>query len=386
MRQRGFRPEDIGSLEDLQKLPILTKADIRSHREALVALNMPMKHMVPGRTGGSTGEPLQFYHDGAALSAVRAAKYRALGWWGIELGDPEVMIWGSPIDIKRADTIHGIGTRLLNRRILPAFRLSEESMLTYARMLANWRPKLIYGYASSLTLMGRFLMQNNSTFGDWHPALVVSTTEVLTPQNRELIQQAFRSPVADEYGSREAGILAFQCPHGSMHIAAENLIIETVRGGKPCAQGELGELVVTDLNNKAMPLIRYAIGDVGVLGTRACSCGRNLPVLESLGGRVNDIVVTPDGTLLTGSFFPHFFKDYAFVRQFQVRQPVLNRLEVLLTTYSEPSEAELAQVRVALQRFVTSEMAISFKLVDDIPLTPAGKLRHVLSDVSAEFL
>jgi phenylacetate-CoA ligase len=209
---------------------------------------------------------------------------------------------------------------------------------------------------------------------------VITTSEVLSPAQRDLIQQAFGVPVQDEYGCGEVGPIAYECEEGRLHVMSENLVVELVTAsGEPAEVGESGEIVVTDLNNRAMPLVRYRLGDFGVQGP-ACRCGRGFPVLEKIWGRAYDFVRTADGRRYHGEFFMYLFEDLrasgSQIGQFQITQEGPQALSVLVVTPEGAGEEVGARIRAQLNDAL-SGMQVTVRRVAGIPREPSGKMRVI---------
>ena len=207
----------------LRALPVLTKRAFNDRRDDFFADGADRSALIANRTGGSTGEPTVFYMDRFTVEHYEAARWRGLGWHGIRIGDPSVMIWGSSIELTQMQSRkYWLKERLLKNRIMiPAYALKPESVERYVRQIRAFRPHYLYGYASALHLMAELMLERGLTPGLKLKA-VVSTSETLHPHHREAIAAAFGCKVVNEYGARDAGILAFECPHGGMHITADN--------------------------------------------------------------------------------------------------------------------------------------------------------------------
>ena len=177
-------------------------------------------------------------------------------------------------------------------------------------------------------------------------------------------------------------LIASQCEHqGGMHINADNLFVEILRDNEPVAEGEMGEVVVTDLHNYGMPFIRYKNGDLATAGKQSCPCGRGLPLIADVEGRVTDMITTADGRIITGLFFPHLMKEFEEVEHFQVVQETSDRLLVKIVQRAQISNARLEVMRSEIQKVCGDAMKIEFDIADEIPLTPSGKRRVTISKV-----
>lgn len=370
------------SLDDLRRLPLLDKETLRAGREELV------NRLVPGgpirhSTGGSTGDPLTFYVDRRRQAADKAARMLTHAWWSIRPGDREAYIWGSPIELSRADRTKRLRDRLLNERLFSAYELVPELIHDFIRRLARFKPVCLYGYPGSIALMCQLAQQAGIDLSELPMRVVFSTAEVLYDHQRKTISAAFGgAPVVDNYGSREGGFISHQCPAGRMHIIAENIIIEVLdEQGQPAATGQDGQIVITHLDNFAMPFIRYQTGDVGRLADGVCPCGRGWPLMEVVKGRCNDHLLTPDGRAIHDSAFNYALRDISNLRQYQIVQEDLQTIRLLLVMDGQlPPEARL-RIERDFRRRMNAPVTVAVEQVSEIPLSPSGKFRYVISKV-----
>ncbi|HET9663825.1 MAG TPA: AMP-binding protein, partial [Burkholderiales bacterium] len=296
---QGFDPRGVKALADVARLPLLSKADVRKNLERLKADGA--QGLTRFNTGGSSGEPLIFFLDRERVSHDVAAKWRATRWWGVDIGDPEIVVWGSPIELGAQDRMRGIRDVLMRTELLPAFEMSQAKLDEFVRRIRHRRPKMLFGYPSALAHIARHALRRGIAMDDLGVKVAFATGESLYDRQRQDIERVFDCEVANGYGSREGGFIGHQCPAGGMHITAEDLIVEIIdERGRPLSAGRQGEIVVTHLATKQFPFIRYRTGDVGVLSAQRCVCGRGLPLLQEIQGRTTDFVVAQDGTVMHG--------------------------------------------------------------------------------------
>ncbi len=382
-RQAGLHPRDIHSLEDFKALPFLTREDVKHNLAALVAENFPQHKLYPNETGGSTGQPMQFYVEGDFWWANAANAFRVRSWHGVHEGDKMAWFWGAREDMPDWSWKNRLRAALMNERYLNAFAMSEAKMRDFAHMLARWRPAMFKGYASALALFARFVQEHDLPRA--HPRYIESTSEKLSGAQRELLSAVFDCPVADHYSSREMGTMAYQCAQGGLHICADVRYLEVVADSHTLSPGQLGEVAVTSLNQFAMPFIRYKNGDMAIRQAGRCTCGRGLPLLREIVGRTNDFLVSAEGQFVHSEFFAYLFRVKPEVARYQIHQPARGQLDVRLVCNQAVDETWLAGVRDEIQARFGRATQVSLQVVEHIQLTPAGKHRYIISEVKPEF-
>jgi phenylacetate-CoA ligase len=381
-REIGFSPRDMGSLAELARLPFLTKAVIRANTEGLKSEQALA--LARFNTGGSSGEPLIFFIGRERTSHDVAAKWRATRWWGVDIGDTEIVVWGSPIELGVQDRIRAIRDRLLRTELLPAFEMSETKLDTFVARIRELRPKMLFGYPSAFAHIARHAIKRGQRMDDLGIKVAFVTSERLYDDQREIIARTFGCPVANGYGSRDAGFIAHECPAGGMHITAEDIIVEIVDSqGCPLPPGQPGEIVVTHLATRDFPFIRYRTGDVAVLDDRACSCGRGLPLLKEIQGRTTDFIVAVDGTVMHGLALIYILRDMQGIEAFKIIQESLERTEVLLVPKDGFDLSRIADIVAGFRRRLGQSVTVDVKLVSEIPPEKSGKFRYVVSKVAA---
>ncbi|MCW5611008.1 MAG: phenylacetate--CoA ligase family protein [Rubrivivax sp.] len=378
----GFEPASVGGVGDLARLPLLTKALIRRHGEELKALgHAPLSRY---NTGGSSGEPLVFHIGKGRKSHDVAAKWRATRWWGVDIGDPEAVIWGSPVEHGAQDRIRAWRDRLLRSELYPAFAMSPARLDDFLLRLRRQRPRMLFGYPSALSHIARHAAERGVQLDDLGVQVAFVTSERLYDEQRESIARAFGCRVANGYGGRDAGFIAHECPAGGMHISAEDIVVETVLpDGRPTSHGEAGEIVVTHLGTADFPFVRYRTGDVGVLDHERCTCGRGLPMLRDLQGRTTDFVVAADGTVMHGLALIYVVRDLAGVRSFKITQYTRDRTQVDLVPEPAFDTAHVERIRQGFRQRLGSGVQVDVALVETIAPERSGKYRYVVSHALA---
>jgi phenylacetate-CoA ligase len=380
-RSIDFDPAAITALSDLQKLPLTGKPEIRENTELLKSDNAgPLERF---STGGSSGEPLIFYRGKDRVSHDVAAKWRATRWWGVDIGDPEIVVWGSPIELDSQDRIRLLRDKLLRTELLSAFEMSNANMLRFTQRLRGVRPKMLFGYPSSIALFAEYVLENGYKVNDLGIEVVFVTSERLYEHQRELIEQAFGCPVANGYGGRDAGFIAHECPQGGMHTTAEDIIVEIVdEQGQVVAAGEQGEIVITHLATGEFPFVRYRTGDVGSLSQEHCPCGRGLPLMGAIDGRTTDFIRTADGTVIHGLALIYILREMSEISEFRIIQESLTLITVqLVTPIQDKNSLEMA-ITEQFRRRLGGSLMVQFKYSEQIPREKSGKFRYVVSRLS----
>jgi phenylacetate-CoA ligase len=379
----GFDPaRDVQSLADLARLPLLDKATIRAAGDGMKADNAV--GLARFNTGGSSGEPLIFYIGKERVSHDVAAKWRATRWWNVDIGDPEIVVWGSPIELGAQDKVRAARDTMLRTELLPAFQMSAAKLDGFIAQIRARRPKMLFGYPSALSHIARHARAKGVRMDDLGIRVAFVTSERLYDEQRAQISEVFGCPVANGYGGRDAGFIAHQCPSGGMHITAEDIIVEILdAAGQPVPRGTAGEIVVTHLATGDYPFIRYRTGDIGVLDTEACACGRGLPLLKEIQGRSTDFLLTRDGTVMHGLALVYILRDIPDVKAFKITQETLDLTTVQVVLESPLTEALRARITAGFQARLGVDVAIDVSQVDAILPEKSGKFRYVVSKLDA---
>jgi phenylacetate-CoA ligase len=384
MDERRVRPQDVHSVADLNRLPYLTKDDLRKHFQELQASPRPARTQTIS-TGGSTGAPVKVLVAMESHGFAEAARLRAQGWFGLKPGEREMVLWGSPIELGRQSRWRQGRDRLLNSRLLSAFDLSEGALAQYAKQIREFRPQKLYGYASALAYLAAYLLKSGRTIDNDWPKAIFATAEPLLPHQRQAIQDAFHCAAVAEYGARDAGLVAHECPAGRLHINAERIVVE-IDEDKHFAVPGKGEIVITNLLSRAMPLIRYRTGDVGQLDSSECSCGRGLPLLSYVEGRQTDFLVTPSGRVLHALAIIYPIREAPGVSEFQVVQETVGQVVIRLVADSSFSESACKTLVAKARLALGGEVSVEIERVSTIPRLPSGKFRYVISMAAERIL
>ncbi len=377
----GLRPVDVESLADFAHWPI-TSSDTMRDSAKEIRTSLPEKGCVRKRTGGSSGRPLEFSIDLAANERRIAGSHRGYAWAGATLGTRQTYLWGMPLGAGSHQ--HAWKDQLYNRYLyrrdfINSFDMHEKQAPSLVDRINGYRPQLIVAYTNPLYSLARDIEQQQLQVAA--PTALIVGAEKLHDYQRQMIERVFRAPVFETYGSREFSLIGAECErHLGLHLTQENLLVEIVdHDGMPTPAGQEGDVVITDLFNKATPFVRYAIGDRGIAGFDSCPCGRGLPLLRKIAGRQLDVLITADGRRLAGEYFPHLLKEYSAVRQYQVVQRQRDLIE-LKYVVDRPWELESREtLRQTIQQSIGTSTKLLMLEVPSVSLTPAGKLRVVVS-------
>lgn len=380
----GITPSDIKSPHDYYSFPVITKDDIQLNSLRILPSKISKNGLIEDYTGGSTGKTLKFYYDKQRSERREASRIRHNRWAGWDIGKKMAVLWGDSHDIAGRNIISKIKREFVNRVLfLDAFNMNENKMEEFADELEKFKPHVILAYTNAIYLFARFLQDNGRRI---YPKGIICSAETLTQEKREVIESVFRCKVYNRYGSREIGLLASECEkHEGMHINAENVYIEIIKGDKPAQDGEMGEVIVTDLYNYAMPFIRYKIGDVAIATSEICNCGRGLPLIQGVEGRVSDFIVTRDGKIIHGEYFTHLFYGEEGVQQFQLIQESVNNIIINLVPTQKYSEQRIENIKKQIHDYLGCDVQIETRKVQEIPKTFSGKYRFTISKVLSPF-
>lgn len=295
----GLHPDDVRCPEDIKVLPVLTKEEIRNNTPAILSSRYSVEDLMKFKTGGSTGKSLEIYISEECSEMRNACARRHDRWTGWLPGEPIGAVWGNPVipvDMKSRFKNWMLGPMIY----LDTMNVSDETVSGFAVQWEQLRPTLLYGHAHSIYILAE--MVRRLGIDTINPKGILSTSMMLMPHERRLIEEVFGIPVTDRYGCEEVSLIASECErHEGLHMNIEHLFIEFMReDGGEAQPGELGTIVVTDLINKAMPFIRYKVEDIGMPSKRTCSCGRGLPLMDMVVGRSADFLVRKDGSRVAG--------------------------------------------------------------------------------------
>jgi phenylacetate-CoA ligase len=378
-------PHDITRKEDLQRLPILTKRDIKNNFNDLISRRHKRNQLKLGHTSGTTGAPLEILWDRPVDILHNAAIWRHRNWAGFHFGDRYATLLGRvivPIRQKRPSFYRV--NKPWNQYLFSSFHLSEENLKYYFDDFSRLDIKYMEAYPSTAYILAKYLEQHNLYC---EMRAIVTSSETLLPIQREIIEERFKCRVYDYYGMAERVMFSGECEmHSGHHVHMEYGITEiTDDSDNPVSIGTPGKLVLTGLHNYGMPLIRYEIGDVSAFKKEKCGCGRTLPLLESVTTKAEDIVVTREGRLISSSVLTHPFKPMHNIEKSQIIQEDYDQLLIKIVRRPGYSDTDTKQLVQAMGQRVGNNMHILVEFVDDIPVGKNGKYRWVVSTLPIKF-
>jgi phenylacetate-CoA ligase len=358
-------------------LPALQKPEIRANFDKLIARNQ-RDALLYKTTGGSTGEPLRFGYTRESYERRVSIMWRGYGWAGAHLGQRTAYLWGTPVGAQKAkDRLYHAA---FNRLMLNAFDMTEERMAAYVDALDRYKPATLVAYVSPLVRLAEWMLAHGRRIH--RPDRILGAAESLHEHQRRLLEQAFGCPAYNTYGCREFMLIAAECEHrGGLHVNADHLCVEL---GASSGSGHMDgprDVIVTDLHNYGMPLLRYANGDLATQGSGSCACGRGLPLLASVDGRKLDALVTPDGRYLPGEYIAYCFLYVTGIKRYQVVQTQIDTFQIYLVRDHDFDGSAVDVVRRELTKLVGEGVTLDFHFIEDIPLTPSGKLRVTISEL-----
>jgi len=381
MDANGIKPDDIRSQDDLYKMPVLTKRLIKKNFTRMISRSFKKSELVHGHTSGTTGTPLNVLWDKNTCVYTNAVDWRQKSWAGIQYGDRLALLLGRVVvppaqhapPFWRMDYMH-------NQLWMSAFHMSRQNIGHYLDKLRKFKPVAIEGYPSTVYLLAKFL--NDS--GDKFPVkAVLTSSETLYPLQKEMIEKVFECRVFDFYGMAERVLFATECEaHTGLHLNFEYGLTEILdEADKQVENGKKGFVVSTSLQNFGMPLIRYKTSDISALSQDPCECGRHMPLLERITTKAEDIIICPDGRLVSPSVLTHPFKPIKNIEESQIVQEDINHLTINLVKKEGFQNKDVERLRHGLKHRLGDGMEIKIEFVDKIERTASGKFRWVVSKV-----
>jgi phenylacetate-CoA ligase len=375
------------SYEDFLNIPIVEKDVLRDRISEF--LNPCYKGRITcGRTSGSSGQSLRLFYDSEHESYSDAARWRAKNWWGVELGSPQVAIWGRSFASYKDRWSQKAKSYMMNTQLFSAFDINEETLEIIWHKIQRFRPKIIYGYPSAIYPLSVYLKETKKNARRLGVKVIMTTAESITSQQRAHVEDTFGCKTANEYGCSETGGFVYECPHGRWHISCELTYIEFLDPkGNHVTPGQSGEIIITHLRNEYMPLIRYRVGDIGTFLDSECSCKRGLPLMEVVVSKEIDKVKLANGKCFSSEIFDYInlavMKRFpGSIDQFRVIQKAFDFFDIeFVAGKGSVDEAEFF-FKYLIEKQIGQSLHFNIKRVSQIRREPSGKLRYFISEVN----
>lgn len=381
MDRAGITPHDVQGTRDLWKLPLLTKETVRERGADLLAGDTSTRGWLHGHTSGTTGSPLSLWYDRNTCVMTNAVDRRQKAWGGmVETDWLGVLLGRTVVPPRQAEPPYWRVNRVHRQVWFSSFHMREDTLDLYVEEMRRRGLRFLEGYPSTLFVVGQHLLRRG---GRLPMRAVFTSSETLHAVQKETIREAFGCEVFDFYGHAERTIFAAECEaHAGKHLAEEFGYTEVVdEDGRPVPEGEVGFLVGTSLHNHAMPMLRYRTGDLSALVREPCECGRTLLRIRDVATKAEDIVVTPDGRMISPSVLTHPFKPFDQILRSQLIQDRPDHLLVKVVAGAEFTPAHERELCARLAERLGEGIALDVVRVDDIPRERSGKFRWVISQV-----
>jgi phenylacetate-CoA ligase len=381
-RAAGWREGEMPDAAAWRSLPLLTKRDLQQHGSAIESEAFPRAQRQRNQTGGSTGSPLQFQVDRARFATRMASTHRHNAWAGHQPGDWMAVLWGARLDAHAQD---GLWDRCRERLLYRTVELNTSSVTLpdwdrFVQAVRRRRPRFLLAYARAAVALAEYL--DGCGIGDLRFHAIITSAEVLSPAHRQIIECTLGGRVFNRYGCREVSVIASECAaHSGMHVNAEALLVEVVPD--PGLSAPWGRVVVTDLLNFSMPLIRYDIGDVARWSEAPCVCGRGLPMLAEVQGRTTEFLRLPGPRVVSGPALTLVFADLSSVRQVQIVQRPSQEVILKVVPGAGYDAGVRAELRQRLDLYLRGSVPLAIEEVDAIPCLASGKYLFVVQEAAA---
>jgi phenylacetate-CoA ligase len=374
----GLAEDSLKAPDDIRKLPFLTKQEIRAAGKAMLSAGFETQNLQHFKTGGSTGKALDIFITETCSEQRNACARRHDRWTGWEPGEAIGAVWGNP------KLPCSFKEKLIDRLVQPyiyfdTMAVTDTSVERFALEWQKAQPTLLFGHAHSLFILAQ--MVQRLEIEQIRPVGIIATSMMLLPHERTLIEKVFKVPVTDRYGCEEVSLIGCECErHDGMHMNVEHLVIEFIKeDGTAAVPGEPGHIVVTDLMNRAMPFIRYRVEDIGVPLDRKCPCGRGLPLMGKVAGRVADFLVKRDGTRVAGvSLIENTLTRWPGIDQMQLVQDSVDDIRINLVPGKAYSDAIRSKLVDYFRQLFGPDTRIQIEEIEEIQPESSGKFRFAV--------
>lgn len=380
--EAGISPKQIHTPADLKKIPVLTREDLRLHAMELCSNKFPTSELLAAATGGTTDTPVKVFRNASSLAKKSGVQMRFNEWAGFSPGDKVFYLWGAQSDYPVSPSWRWrlFDQTIMRRHWAPTSLLNEPTLNRYREDLNRVRPRVIYAYPTPLALFCEYLLRGKEPYH--RPATVICTAETLLQGQRTIIETALGCKVFEQYGARDFGMVAADCAqHNGLHVNPAAVFIEqhALQGAE--SEG-LQEMIVTDLLNEGMPLIRYKINDCATVSGDVCPCGIKYPLIGSIQGRVADNFYLPNKGVVPGvALTNRVIKAASGIRKIQIIQLQPEAFIIKFVPDDSFSAASITNLHGKLMEFLGPTVTFDFEPVEDIPREPSGKTRLCISRV-----
>jgi len=373
-------PDDIKSIHDIKKLPIITKMDIQSNYEFMMSDICEKSQGYKDASGGSTGQPTNFLGDWHSVYKKHAALLMANKWSGWDIGQKSFYLWGADREVNKMRDFKekAVQKYVYRHELLNAFEITDEKMEAFAQQMLKHKPSLIIAYANAAFEFANYV--RGRSLSGISPKGIICSAETLTEEKRTVIKGTFNCRVLNRYGSREVGLVASECEaeHG-LHINANDVFVELMPINKASNDENGSEVIVTDFNNHVMPFIRYNMGDMSFPVLSKCGCGRGFPMIGSITGRTSDFIVHPDGKRIHGEFFSHVFYGISGISRYQIVQRTINEIDINIVANDQLRSEDKSDILDKFNAILGDDIHLNFNEIDAIPTPESGKFRFAIS-------
>ena len=373
----NLTPDDIKTVDDLSKLPVLERETVRKRFHEFQSRNWPQKRIVYGYTGGTTGAALTITSD------IDTAPWQWAIWWrhrrrfALKLNDPFIAFAGrTVIPLEKLTPPFWRRNLPMHQTYVSIHHMTKQNMPYLVDYLQKRKVVYYSGYPSALYLLASWLLENNISL-QYPPRITVTGAETVLPHQRAVIEKAFKTKLADQYGASEHCGNISECQYHTYHIDMEFGVIELLEIDRELPN--LRRIICTGFRNPVMPLVRYNIGDVATVSNKKCPCGRALPVVERIDGRIESYILTPDGRQLGRLDF--LFKHSENIQEAQLIQNTQDRVTVRIVKNASYNEIDQAKLLTDMRKYLGDQIEIDVEYVPEIPREPNGKFRQIVSHV-----
>ncbi len=369
--------------DGLEYLPLLEKAPLREDPHQFCRQDQKPFPKLVFHTSGTTGTPIQsIWNISEMRNALALREARSVNWAGVSFKQPRATFSGRMIEPDPEQDTHIYRFNSVENQVyFSAFHLKPHTAHRYVQALRKHKVVWLTGYAVSFYLLAKFILEQDIPVPNLQA--VITTSEKLSPEMRKVMEAAYRCKIYEEYSTVENAVFASECEHGSLHVSPDASFIEIIKpDGSACNPGEIGEVVTTCLMRAYQPLIRFRLGDLAAWDDKPCSCGRQMPVIKEVVGRIEDVVIGPDGRQLVR--FHGIFTDQPNIVEGQIIQETLSDFTVKVVPTSAFNQSDILEIKIRMHQRLGSNVSIAVKLVSAIKRTESGKYKGVVSKLKSQ--